>query len=66
MKLSDVDLNDLDAFERGCPHDMFETLRREDPVHWHEEPGGPAVDLVPPPETPDGGSRRPPDLQCGD
>ena len=41
MKLSEVDLNDLDAFERACPHDMFATLRREDPVHWQEEPGGP-------------------------
>jgi len=41
MKLSEVNLNDLDAFERACPHDMFETLRREDPVHWQDEPGGP-------------------------
>jgi len=41
MNLSEVNLNDLDVFERGCPHDMFDTLRREDPVHWHEEPGGP-------------------------
>ncbi|MGH0029009.1 MAG: cytochrome P450 [Myxococcota bacterium] len=41
MQLSDVDLNDLDVFEAGCPHDMFETLRREAPVFWHEEPDGP-------------------------
>jgi cholest-4-en-3-one 26-monooxygenase len=40
MKLSDVNLNDLDAFERGCPHDMFEVLRREAPVFWQEEPHG--------------------------
>jgi len=41
MKLSEVNLNDLDAFERGCPHEMFEVLRREAPVFWHEEPQGP-------------------------
>ena len=40
MKLSEVNLNDLDVFERGCPHDMFEVLRREAPVFWHEEPHG--------------------------
>jgi cholest-4-en-3-one 26-monooxygenase len=39
MNLSDVNLNDLDAFERGCPHDMFEVLRREAPVFWQEMPG---------------------------
>ena len=41
MQLSDVNLNDLDAFEAGCPHEMFETLRREAPVFFHEEPNGP-------------------------
>jgi cholest-4-en-3-one 26-monooxygenase len=41
MKLSEVNLNDLDAFQRACPHDMFEVLRREAPVYWQEEPGGP-------------------------
>jgi cholest-4-en-3-one 26-monooxygenase len=41
MQLSDVNLNDLDAFERGCPHEMFDLLRREAPVFWHEEPDGP-------------------------
>jgi cholest-4-en-3-one 26-monooxygenase len=40
MKLSEVNLNDLDAFERDCPHDMFEVLRREAPVFWQEEPNG--------------------------
>jgi cholest-4-en-3-one 26-monooxygenase len=35
-----VNLNDLDAFERGCPHDMFEVLRREAPVFWQDEPSG--------------------------
>jgi cholest-4-en-3-one 26-monooxygenase len=41
MQLSDIDLNDLDAFERGCPHEMFDVLRREAPVFWHEERQGP-------------------------
>jgi cholest-4-en-3-one 26-monooxygenase len=41
MQLSDVNLNDLDTFERGCPHDMFDLLRSEAPVFWHEEDGGP-------------------------
>ncbi len=41
MNLSDVNLNDLDVFESGCPHEMFATLRREAPVFWQEEPGGP-------------------------
>jgi cholest-4-en-3-one 26-monooxygenase len=40
MKLSEVNLNDLDAFERACPHDMFEVLRREAPVFWQDEPYG--------------------------
>ena len=40
MQLSQVNLNDLDAFERGCPHDMFEVLRREAPVFWQDEPRG--------------------------
>jgi cholest-4-en-3-one 26-monooxygenase len=41
MKLSEVDLNDLDVFENGCPHDMFAVLRREAPVFWQDEPDGP-------------------------
>jgi hypothetical protein len=24
---------------RGVPHDQFDVLRREAPVHWHPEPG---------------------------
>jgi len=24
------------------PHDTYRALRREHPVHWHDEPGGPA------------------------
>ena len=40
MKISDVNLNDLDEFERGTPHHWFELLRREDPVHRHAGPDG--------------------------
>jgi cytochrome P450 len=35
MQISDVDLNDLDTFEKGTPHEQFRVLRREDPVHRH-------------------------------
>ncbi len=41
MTLADVDLLDLDAFVAGRHHAMFEVLRREDPVHWSDEPDGP-------------------------
>ena len=41
MQLSDIDLNDLDVFERGVPHDWFRLLRREAPVFWHEGDQGP-------------------------
>jgi cholest-4-en-3-one 26-monooxygenase len=41
MQLSDVDLTDLDTFERGVPHEMFRVLRREAPVFWHREAQGP-------------------------
>ncbi len=40
MKLCDVDLNDLDLFERHTPHEMFALLRREAPVYWHPENDG--------------------------
>jgi cholest-4-en-3-one 26-monooxygenase len=36
MRLSQVDLNDLDTFEAGTPHDQFRLLRNEDPVHRHK------------------------------
>ena len=38
--LDDVDLTDHDAFVDRVPHEWFTVLRREDPVHWQEEPGG--------------------------
>ena len=35
MKLSEVDLNDLDTFEKGTPHEQFKLLRAEAPVYRH-------------------------------
>src|SRR5262245_39695303 len=40
MKLSEVNLNDLDVLERGARHVMFALLRRAAPVFWQEEPQG--------------------------
>ncbi len=36
-----VDLTNPDNFDPTPPHETFALLRREDPVHWHEESGGP-------------------------
>jgi cholest-4-en-3-one 26-monooxygenase len=38
MKLDDVDLL-AGTWERQVPHEMFDLLRTEAPVFWHEEPG---------------------------
>jgi cytochrome P450 len=38
--LADVDLTDLDRWERGVPHEWFELLRREAPVYWQDEQNG--------------------------
>jgi cholest-4-en-3-one 26-monooxygenase len=40
MKLEDVDIYNPDTHVQGVPHDQFELLRREDPVHWQPEPNG--------------------------
>ena len=40
MALEDVDLNDHSRFADRVPHEMFAVLRREDPVHWQDEPDG--------------------------
>lgn len=37
---AEIDLMDLDAFEAGTDHELFEVLREEDPLHWNEEPDG--------------------------
>ena len=40
VPLAQVDLADLDVFERGEAWGMFDTLRREAPVHWNDEHDG--------------------------
>jgi cytochrome P450 len=40
LTLDDIDLSDHDAFVDGVPYDAFALLRREDPVHFNEEPDG--------------------------
>jgi cholest-4-en-3-one 26-monooxygenase len=40
MTTSTIDLLDLDRFQRLEHHEMFTRLRHEDPVSWHDEPGG--------------------------
>jgi len=39
MTLADIDLLDLDRFQRGEHHEMFKRLRQEAPVYWHDHPG---------------------------
>ena len=36
--LSEVDLSDLDRFRDNQAWGHFDTLRREDPLHWNDEP----------------------------
>lgn len=44
MTAFDAHLNGIDllaaTWGRGAPHDQFARLRRDAPVHWHDEPGG--------------------------
>jgi cytochrome P450 len=35
-----IDLYDPDGYVVGPPHETFERLRREDPVHWQDMPDG--------------------------
>ena len=35
-----IDLLSPQSFAHGQPHDQFDWLRANDPVHWHDEPGG--------------------------
>jgi cholest-4-en-3-one 26-monooxygenase len=39
--LAPVDLSDSRSYVNGVPHAWLAHLRRHDPVHWQEEPGGP-------------------------
>lgn len=38
MKLSDIDLLNLDVFVEGVPYEAFKLLRKEAPVYLHPEP----------------------------
>ena len=40
LRLAEIDLL-AETWAREVPHDQFDVLRREDPVHWHPEPDGP-------------------------
>ena len=40
LVLDDVDLTDLDVWERRVPHEWFALLRREAPLHWQDEAHG--------------------------
>jgi cytochrome P450 len=40
MKLSEINLLDLDLFVSGDPHQAFALLRREAPVYWHQRQSG--------------------------
>ena len=40
LTLDDVDLTDLDVWERGVPYDWLALLRREAPLHWQPETDG--------------------------
>ncbi|GLZ32398.1 putative cytochrome P450 [Lentzea sp. NBRC 105346] len=42
----EVDLGDPGSFEHGVPHKFFTRLRREDPLHWQPEAGGPGFWVV--------------------
>ncbi|GAA5045733.1 cholest-4-en-3-one 26-monooxygenase [Thermocatellispora tengchongensis] len=37
----DIDIFSADRYERGVPHEQFAWLRRNAPVYWHPDPGGP-------------------------
>ena len=41
-----VDLSDSRSYVAGVPHAWLAHLRRHDPVHWQEEPGGPGFWVV--------------------
>jgi cholest-4-en-3-one 26-monooxygenase len=40
MRLADVDLHNPDTFVAGVPHQAFRVMRKEAPVHFHQEAGG--------------------------
>lgn len=38
VSLDAIDLTDRELFRRGFPYAVFDVLRREAPVHWHDVP----------------------------
>jgi cholest-4-en-3-one 26-monooxygenase len=46
VRLADIDLNNLDRFAAGVPHDWFRLLRQKAPVWRHPEPDGPGFWVV--------------------
>src|SRR5260370_20261072 len=40
MKLSEIDLTNLDTFVRGEQYEAWRVLRAEAPVYWHERKSG--------------------------
>ena len=36
-----MDVYDLDTYQRGIPNDAFGSLRKDSPVYFNAEPGGP-------------------------
>jgi cholest-4-en-3-one 26-monooxygenase len=46
MRLSDVKLDDPSVFQKEVPHEMFRLLRREAPVHFHQEDDGPGFWVI--------------------
>jgi cholest-4-en-3-one 26-monooxygenase len=41
MDLGDIDLLNRDRFTEGIPHEWFTYLRKNAPIHHHDEPAGP-------------------------
>lgn len=39
--MAEIDLLSVSQFAGSQPHDQFDWLRANDPVHWHDEPSGP-------------------------
>ncbi len=44
--ITPVDLSDSRSYVDGVPHAWLAHLRRHDPVHWQDEPGGPGFWVV--------------------
>ena len=40
MDLTDIDLLDADRFVRMEHHEMFQVLRDQSPLFWHDHPDG--------------------------